>query len=1464
MIRIHSSHFNALAAFVHIAFTNTSSSVDQFVGGKHQPINQIVAAIRTKDDKGMLEKVMAQIWSGWEQTVGGTGSEKRNVIFKTDGLVVDANPMPGGDQQWVKEHEADFDAKAAESDERPRDILAIMRARGWQKPNRPTLNRKYNLYIHKAIFSPPAKMTSTASLHFGPEWMRKPSKAAPASPGPNGNPSSPFTTGSNHANSNSNYGPVLNGTPVSTHSSNTGQTHSSYSSLLASPMQPSEPSSDSSNPFRYSKEQMLAVWKNGGGHGELGLEVERWPGIVTEDAGEPLGLTELTPDEKKLYAMPYNSDPPALRRRGDSYSVHAPLLASGGGFDSARDRNKLNSSARGYGVSGVLGNAGGAPMSVGLGLPARRKKDENGADVPLYRPRQLSLGTGMGPASPVSASPVSAFAGNRPRLGGAGFDGVMGDAWGAAGRRRVSEPRVPTLGAKDDKLDAPWRNGGDPRFKDEIMEEPVDDWENEVVAEPGSLKQANDTSMDADAEQQAQSLDPHLASTSNSVLTMENVHPENVQWMYKDPTGQIQGPFMASVMQTWYSSGYFADDLLLQRVELDQDFDPLYDLRQRVISPGTQETLFLSSISSKVPLLPPGLVSGQTSAPPGQQHFTTAPQHLNGSAAPSPGHVSTLMGSSSYHSSPSGSNAAFTTSNTDVNAPSGTTTVRSTLSDLEKQKREREEFLRDLREKELASQAHINASDGSADGTSHINASDGSADGTSHINASDGSADGTSHIIMGAGRGMANGGFGGVDLGIGSSVLPASFLSGQMGFQGNRNDLGYQNDFGISQNHQMQSFNTPSSLTSLGQPSAFSSNHILGFNEGPLHNGRLLGQMYSSAPIHGHPQAQVWPGQQQQGLSNHLGNFAPVAAAPNHSHSHVSTESSPWYSIIEPSNANLPLDHHHQRHASQFQQPSTNQETISFHASSAPWGHHTASQSATSSGPTDQHYGFASEQHPHASPLATTPQPAAEAPSAQLQVTPDVSVSGQRVSDLLQSLNLRDSPSQPPQPADPPAVVPSPVTQQATVEKPTTTSTAQHEPSSAQQQGSGKRRAAAAAAVPAGIIILEKLAPAPFSDHETPAVSTPSSARPVWSNFSGDDKSIVASTVSLRQIQETEAKRAAEQKKVEREKAKAAAATTETPSPQSIVPTSELTGSWGLPQVGRAVQVPAAPSPAPPSTPVAAGNVWSTKPPQASKKTMKEIQEEEERQKKVAAQQAQVREPGPAQIVAAPVAPAKRGYADSAKTSSTTSVSTGVWSTIGAGGKVMAGATGVAPVAATPTTPATPVTRTSGFASLPARPATSNTPQPSPNTAAPRTAAQPSSSSKALEEVPTPSLEFIAWMRQALKGLTSANVEEVMSMLLSFPLDPPPSTMDLISDTIYEYSSILDGRRFATEYVIKRKADAASVKANGSKPPGAIVPGKTTLADVVRTQPPKPAESEWAYKVVTKKKAKGARGHSNN
>jgi PERQ amino acid-rich with GYF domain-containing protein len=94
-----------------------------------------------------------------------------------------------------------------------------------------------------------------------------------------------------------------------------------------------------------------------------------------------------------------------------------------------------------------------------------------------------------------------------------------------------------------------------------------------------------------------------------------------------------------------------------------------------------------------------------------------------------------------------------------------------------------------------------------------------------------------------------------------------------------------------------------------------------------------------------------------------------------------------------------------------------------------------------------------------------------------------------------------------------------------------------------------------------------------------------------------------------------------------------------------------------------------------------------------------------------------------------------------------------------------------------------------------------------------------------------------------------------MSMLLSFPMDPDQSTMEIISDLIYANSTTLDGRRFASEFVSKRKVDATS------RPQGAGAAGAgakpVSIADVVKAQP-KPTQPEWGgFKVVNKKKKGG-------
>lgn len=75
---------------------------------------------------------------------------------------------------------------------------------------------------------------------------------------------------------------------------------SSYSALVAPVSQPLPSNPDLARPFRYSKEELLRIYKEGGGRGGLGLEVERWEGIVRELGVEPVGLKEMGEVEKKV------------------------------------------------------------------------------------------------------------------------------------------------------------------------------------------------------------------------------------------------------------------------------------------------------------------------------------------------------------------------------------------------------------------------------------------------------------------------------------------------------------------------------------------------------------------------------------------------------------------------------------------------------------------------------------------------------------------------------------------------------------------------------------------------------------------------------------------------------------------------------------------------------------------------------------------------------------------------------------------------------------------------------------------------------------------------------------------------------------------------------------------------------------------------------------------------------------
>lgn len=110
-------------------------------------------------------------------------------------------------------------------------------------------------------------------MHFGPEWMR--TKQAPSRP----NPSPPLAT------------PTTGSAPAGA---------STYSALVTPVVHPPAEKRDLSNPFRYSKDDMLSIYKEGGGKGGLGLEVERWEGIVREVGSDPISMKELNEADKKV------------------------------------------------------------------------------------------------------------------------------------------------------------------------------------------------------------------------------------------------------------------------------------------------------------------------------------------------------------------------------------------------------------------------------------------------------------------------------------------------------------------------------------------------------------------------------------------------------------------------------------------------------------------------------------------------------------------------------------------------------------------------------------------------------------------------------------------------------------------------------------------------------------------------------------------------------------------------------------------------------------------------------------------------------------------------------------------------------------------------------------------------------------------------------------------------------------
>ncbi|WVO15469.1 hypothetical protein L204_103127 [Cryptococcus depauperatus] len=310
-----------------------------------------------------------------------------------------------------------------------------------------------------------------------------------------------------------------------------------------------------------------------------------------------------------------------------------------------------------------------------------------------------------------------------------------------------------------------------------------------------------------------------------------------------------------------------------------------------------------------------------------------------------------------------------------------------------------------------------------------------------------------------------------------------------------------------------------------------------------------------------------------------------------------------------------------------------------------------------------------------------------------------------------------------------------------------------------------------------------------------------------------------APSLSLRDIQEAEAKRA-EVKRAALAEARVASAS---PKPASIKD-DELPASmsWGLASQSKGVAGLGASATVPsPILPVWGGAG------DAPKKTLKQIQAEEEHRKTKATQAARLVQGHNAG--AGVSVGTRRGYADLAAAPVKKDESLPGWSTVGAGGRVTSAAT-------------TFKTTTPVKAAIPVAPKSMSVP------VAVATTVKKTNGPVSLADDSAPSVEFIRWTKQALTGF-KGDVDDFISVLLSFPIDPPAAAkadqMEIISDSVYANSSTLDGRRFAQEFMMKRKTDAKANKIQGGQK-------IQSLADVVKTQPK--MKDDTGFKIV---KAKG-------
>lgn len=120
----------------------------------------------------------------------------------------------------------------------------------------------------------------------------------------------------------------------------------------------------------------------------------------------------------------------------------------------------------------------------------------------------------------------------------------------------------------------------------------------------------------------SQDVDREAANQMPATQQKQMVMPDRMRWIYRDPTGNTQGPWSGLEMHDWYKAGFFSPELQVKKLE-DADYEPLAQLIRRI--GNSREPFLVPQIG--IPHGPSDGLASSSAQPPGAP--STAPATAN-------------------------------------------------------------------------------------------------------------------------------------------------------------------------------------------------------------------------------------------------------------------------------------------------------------------------------------------------------------------------------------------------------------------------------------------------------------------------------------------------------------------------------------------------------------------------------------------------------------------------------------------------------------------------------------------------------------------------------------------------------------------------------------------------------------------------------------------------------------------